>query len=104
MASFPDADRPAADCETMAHIRAEIDRLDRILVTLIAERQTYVERAGHIKPDRDAVYDPERVEDVITKVKATAAEAGASPDLVEKTWRAMVDAFIAHEFDIYDQK
>lgn len=96
--------KPAKDCESMSDIRAEIDRLDRALVQLLAERQTYIERAGHIKGTRDAVRDEARIEDVVSKVLAEAKNAGLSADVAETVWRAMVDRFIAHEFDVFDAR
>ena len=38
----------AADCTTMAEIRAEIDRLDAELVALFAQRVGYIDRAAAI--------------------------------------------------------
>ena len=38
-----------AECETMADIRAEIDRLDAELVALFAQRVGYIDRAAAIK-------------------------------------------------------
>lgn len=88
----------------MADIRAEIDRLDRILVGLLAERQTYIERAGHIKRSRDIVRDESRIEDVVSKVLAEAQSAGLSADVADTVWRAMIDRFIAHELDVFDAR
>ncbi len=96
--------KSAKDCQTMADIRQEIDRLDRILVNLLAERQTYIERAGHIKGARDTVRDEARIEDVVSKVLAEAQSAGLSADVAENVWRTMVDRFIAHEFDVFDAR
>ena len=48
-------------CNTMAEVRREIDRLDRELVKLLAERQTYIEQAGIIKGERSAVRDEARL-------------------------------------------
>lgn len=87
----------AKDCQSMAQVRQEIDRIDRLLISLLAERQTYVARAAEIKPSRDVVRDPVRVEDVVTKVKAAAEQAGFSPEIAETVWRAMIDEFIAFE-------
>lgn len=87
---------------TMDEVRREIDRLDREIVALLAERQYYVESAGHIKPSRDLVRDNARVEDVVAKARARANETGASPDLVETVYRTMVEWFIAHEFEVFD--
>ncbi len=96
--------KSAKDCENMADIRSEIDRIDRILVHLLAERQTYIERAGHIKGSRDTVRDEARIEDVVSKVLSEARQAGLSADVAEAVWRTMVDRFIAHEFDVFDAR
>jgi len=61
----------AEECQSMAEVRQEIDRIDRLMIGLLAERQTYVARAAEIKPSRDVVRDPARVEDVVAKVKAS---------------------------------
>ena len=55
-------------CNTMQEVREEIDRIDRDLVKLLAERQGYIEQAGVIKGERSAVRDEARIEDVVQKV------------------------------------
>ena len=73
-----EADRnrvPAQDCASMADVRREIDRVDRELVQLLAERLTYIERAGHIKAERGAVRDEDRIRDVLAKVKVDTTKA-----------------------------
>ncbi|MGO4103627.1 GNAT family N-acetyltransferase [Leifsonia sp. YAF41] len=82
-------------------VRAEIDALDRQIVQLIAERQRWVVEAGALKPDQDAVRAPDRVEKVVDKVRALANEAAASPEVVERTYRAMIAAFIDLELSIH---
>ena len=72
MTDHPKSPTPATDCQDMADIRREIDRLDRALVALLAERQTYIERAGHIKGSRDRVRDEARIEDVWRKPRNRA--------------------------------
>ena len=78
-------------------IRQAIDALDREIVALIARRQELVEAAGALKKDADAVRAPDRVEQVIARVRSAAMDAGADPDVVEATFRAMIDAFISLE-------
>lgn len=80
-------------------VRTEIDALDRRIVDLIAERQKWVIIAGSLKKNEDAVRAPARVEQVIAKVRALAEEAGASPEVVERTYRALIAAFIELELD-----
>ncbi|MHC8494761.1 chorismate mutase [Thalassospira sp. SM2505] len=92
----------ANHCETMSEVRANVDRIDRLLVALMAERLNYIEQAARIKPSRDAVRDEDRIEDVITKVKAQCEIDGFDKDMAERMWRAMMEDFIAHEFVKWD--
>ena len=90
--------RPAAECETMAQIRAEIDRVDRVLVALLAERTSYIDRAAQIKgPLQMPARITPRVEEVVANVRAEAAVHGLPPDLIEKLWRRLIDWSIARE-------
>jgi len=93
-----------ADCADMPALRAQIDRLDRILVGLLAERQGYIERAAIIKQDRNVVHDNARIEDVVTKVLAEAKRAGLSTKIAEPVWRTLIARCIAHEFEKFDAK
>ena len=93
---------PAA-CTTMAEVRQGVDALDRALVALLAERQRYMDAAARIKPNRDAVHDQDRIEDVVAKVLVSAEAHHLSPDIAEPVWRLLIDRCIAHEFSTYDR-
>ena len=95
---------PPKDCADMPALRAQIDRLDRALVALMAERQGYIERAAVIKTDRGVVHDDARIEDVVAKVLAEAKRAGLSAAIAEPVWRTMIARCIAHEFEKFDAK
>ncbi len=84
-------------CGSIAEVRANIDRLDRDIVRLLAERSTFVTQAAALKSTRAAVVDPARIEEIIAKVRAQAGELATDPDLIERIYRAMIDAFIAFE-------
>lgn len=79
---------------TLDVVRSAIDEIDQELVTLIAERQKWVLVAGSLKSDKDGVRAPSRVGQVIDKVRSLAGSTGASPDVAERTYRAMIGAFI----------
>jgi len=97
-------DRPAPEtCATMAEVRQGVDALDRALVTLLAERQRYMDAAARIKQDRAAVRDEARIEDVVTKVKAEARKKGLSEEIAEPVWRTLVERCIAYEFEVWDR-
>jgi isochorismate pyruvate lyase len=90
--------RKPQECETMAHVRAEIDRLDEGLVRLLAQRAYYIDRAALIKAEVDLPARIEaRVEEVIANVRRHAEIYGLPPELVEKLWRRLIDWSIARE-------
>ena len=98
-----DPRRNTADsCESMSDVRYEIDRLDRILVEIIAERVTYMSAAARIKQTRDLVHDDARIEDVVAKVLASAEIHGLPKAIAEPVWREMINRCIAHEFERWD--
>lgn len=81
----------------MADVRAGIDALDARLVTLLAERQRYIEAAARIKPALSEVRVPWRIEEVVQKVLARAEAEGLSPAIAEPIWRELIERSIAHE-------
>ena len=84
-------------CSTMAEVREHIDELDARIVALLAVRAGYVAQAARIKQDAGQVHDQARIDFIIDRVKAIASERGAPPPVIEATYRAMIDAFIAFE-------
>lgn len=94
---------PAAACHDMPAIRREIDRVDRELVRLLAERLTYIERAGVIKNDRNTVRDEARIQDVLDKVKTSCERENFPYGIAEPMWRALMEGCIVHEFVVWDE-
>lgn len=84
-------------CTSLEDVRQHIDGIDRELVALLARRGALVAQAATFKKTTDDVRAPARVEQVIAKVRGIAEDTGASGDVVEKVYRAMIDAFIAEE-------
>ena len=90
--------RAPQDCADLDHVRVEIDRVDKALVGVIAERFGYVERAWQIKLGlKQEANVPWRNQQVIDKVRALATEKGLPPDLCEALWRQMIGWFIQYE-------
>jgi len=87
----------AVNCTTLEEVRANIDRLDQHIVTLLAERGHYVSQAARFKKDADGVKAPQRVEQVIAKVRGLSEAVGANPEVTEQVYRAMIAAFIQQE-------
>ena len=85
------------DCSSIEEVRAQIDRIDRQIVALLAERGAYVKQAARFKKSSDDVKAPQRVEQVIAKVIGLSRELGANPAVTEQVYRAMIAAFINAE-------
>ena len=75
-------------------VRTEIDRVDHQLVAGIAEREIWVRAAGKLKAMAPDIRDPERVEQVIARVRTIGVDLGGDADVIERTYRAMIAAFI----------
>ncbi len=86
--------RSAAGQNALHNVRAEIDRVDHKVVTGIAEREIWVRTAGKLKAMGPDVRDPDRVHEVVARVREIAADLGADSDVVERTYRSMIAAFI----------
>ncbi|MCF5232716.1 MULTISPECIES: chorismate mutase [unclassified Pseudomonas] len=87
----------AVNCTSLEQVRENIDRLDQQIVTLLAERGHYVSQAARFKKDADGVKAPQRVEQVIAKVRGLSEAVGANPEVTEQVYRAMIAAFIQQE-------
>jgi isochorismate pyruvate lyase len=85
-------------CMTMDELRAEIDRIDRDLVRLLARRVACIDRAAEIKAGAGLPARIEsRVEEVVAKVRAEAVATGLDAEAAETLWRKMIDWSIARE-------
>lgn len=88
---------PVEHCDTMLDVRRNIDALDQRIVALMAERSGYVAQAARIKQNADQVHDQARIDFIVNRVGAMAAEQGAPAVVIEAAFRAMIDAFIEFE-------
>lgn len=93
--------RPSVDggkcCASLAEVRVHIDRIDREMIALMAARGQYVAEAGRFKKDPAAVSAPARVEAIIARVRGMAKADRLSPEVADKTYRAMIAAFEDYE-------
>ena len=90
-------------CESLAQVREQIDRIDDQVVRLLAERGTWVLAAARFKRSPEEVRAPQRVEQVIARVRALAEQHGAMPDVVERVYRELIQAFTEAEHRRWSQ-
>lgn len=87
-----------ADCHSMQELRVQIDILDAEIVTKLAARAGYIDRAIALKQIEllPARID-HRIEQVVDRVRARAVIEGLDPALTEDLWRRLMEWSIARE-------
>lgn len=89
------------ECRSLGEVRDHIDTIDARVVPLLAERCRLVEQAARFKPTKHDVLAAERTEEVVLKARHAAVESGADPELIERIYRSMIDAYVLHEAKIW---
>lgn len=87
----------AKNCDTMAQVRAEIDRMDDLILPLMAERAGYVAQAPKFKKIIDDVVVPVRIDEIAHRMRAEAEQYGMNGELAENIWRALIAEHIKFE-------
>ncbi len=88
---------------SLEEVRINIDRIDVMMIKLMAERQLYVNEAASFKNTADEVKAPSRVEAVISKVKTLAAQHGLDQEIAEAVYRTMINGFIQKEQEQFNK-
>lgn len=79
-------------------LRAQIDALDKTLLTLLAQRLALVEEVGDIKRQHGLpVYAPEREAAMLAERRQEAVKQGVNPDLIEDVLRRCMRESYARE-------
>ena len=92
---------PTAKVRSLEEVRAAIDRIDRDIVRLMADRGACVQDAVRFKGSPAEVEAPRRVEEVVSNVRSLAIAAGLPPRVAEAAYRPMIAAFIDLEQEAF---
>ena len=84
-------------CETLIDIREEIDKVDEKIVELIAHRNDYIKQIAHFKNSIEEIKSPDRVEDIVSRVRTKAIALNLSPNLINDIFIRMIDGMIESE-------
>ena len=88
---------------SIQEVRNRIDHIDHELVKMMALRGECVKAAAAFKTTQAAVRAPDRVQQVIDKVRIEAAKQGLPEIIIEKVYRTMIGAFIDYELEQHRQ-
>lgn len=84
-------------CETLDEARNEIDAVDTKIVELIALRNDYIKQIAHFKTSVEEVKAVDRIDDVVSKVRAQAISLDLSPNLINDLYIRMIDGMVESE-------
>ncbi|WP_426359991.1 bifunctional chorismate mutase/prephenate dehydrogenase [Pseudocolwellia sp. HL-MZ19] len=89
--------------EKLADLRNEIDDIDSQLVNLLKNRRTVTTKVGALKNEVGMpIYAPEREEELLTKRRQQAQEAGLNPDVIEDVLRRLMsDSYLSQDASGY---
>jgi len=85
-------------CNTMAELRIEIDKIDSELIPLLAKRCHYVDRATALKViERLPPRTEDRISEVLEAVRRRASQAGLDETLASQIWPMLIEWGVAYE-------
>ena len=77
---------------TLDELRADIDRVDEVLVRLLNERARVACEIGRIKKEQGIeVYQPEREKEVLAHVRSVASEGPLGADAIARLFERIID-------------
>lgn len=85
------------ECTDMEDIRAEIDQMDKDIVSILGKRFQYVLAASKFKTSECSVQAPERFKSMLQERRKWAEDEGLNPDVIEKMYFDLVTHFINEE-------
>src|ERR1700688_3061047 len=82
----------------LTSLRDRIDKIDRQIIALLAERLKVVEDVAIAKLDAASPFrDREREERLLLRLREHATAAGLDPHQVERLYRVVMDMSVAHQ-------
>jgi len=83
---------------SLEELRKEVDRLDDAILQTIAERMELSEEIGKFKQENGlAIYQPERYNEILTRMMGQALAQNLSADLIARIWELIHKESIRHQ-------
>ena len=92
------------ECTSAEEIRNEIDKIDRKIISLFAERHKYIEEIVRFKDDEKGVVAQTRKDQVIRKRSDWAKKNGLDADTFKRIFTLLVESNIQHELKLLESK
>lgn len=91
------------DCKDIVEIRTCIDEIDKTIISNLAHRSKYVQKAAEFKKTVSEVKATDRVKAMITSRRNWAIESNINPDFIQSIFERIVDFFVNSELTKWSQ-
>tara|TARA_B100001175_G_C19050534_1_gene421811 strand:- start:114 stop:383 length:270 start_codon:yes stop_codon:yes gene_type:complete len=88
----------------MKDLRAELNQIDSSLLSLFKDRFALIHEASLIKKNTNEIRDYDRIEEVISGIRAQSKDLGLDENSMEYLWRFLIELSIRYEFDHFDDE
>jgi isochorismate pyruvate lyase len=89
------------DCSSIEEVRNEIDRIDKEIIFLFAERLQYVkEVVKYKKPDRTSIIAQDRYDKVISGRSELARNHGLDGETIGNVYKILLEYYTNEQFKI----
>lgn len=93
----------ANECRDMNDIRAEIDKIDHLVIQLLATRFEYVKVASQFKKNATDVQSEARFNSMLEQRMVWANELGLDGEVIKKLYANLVKYFINEEMKHFNK-
>ncbi|MGD9931066.1 MAG: chorismate mutase [Mangrovibacterium sp.] len=91
----------AKSCTNISEVRDEIDRVDRMIMELLARRQEFVCEIVRFKTDEESIVAKSRQEQLYKQRRVWAEELHLSPDMIDEVYKTIVRHNIKKELELH---
>tara|TARA_B000000477_G_scaffold8205_1_gene6651 strand:- start:714 stop:983 length:270 start_codon:yes stop_codon:yes gene_type:complete len=88
----------------MKELRADLNQIDSSLLSLFKDRFALIHEASLIKKNTNEIRDHDRIEEVISGIRAQSKDLGLDENSMEYLWRFLIELSIRYEFDHFDDE
>ena len=85
-------------------IRKKLDKLDDRFLSLIQKRTFLVNKVLLTKKFKNQIIDKKRIKIILKNIKRKSVVKKIDPDITQRIWRSMINAYIQYEYKMFKKK
>ena len=90
--------------KNIIQIRKKLDKLDDQFLKLIKKRTILVNQVLKNKRYKNQIIDKKRIKIILKNIKRKSSVKKIDPDITQRIWRSMINAYIKYEYKMFKKK